>query len=47
MVQAAAQEICECSPVDLALEGGILGPSDDMVLARGVNEMKARRWTKV
>ena len=37
MVQAAAQEICECGTVDLALEGGILGRSDDMVVVRGVN----------
>ena len=28
---------CECGSYDLALEGGILGRTDDMVVVRGVN----------
>jgi phenylacetate-CoA ligase len=37
MVQAASEGACECGTSDLALEGGILGRTDDMVLVRGVN----------
>ena len=29
--------LCECGRHDLALEGGILGRTDDMVIVRGVN----------
>ena len=37
MVQAALEECCECGSYDLALNGGILGRTDDMVVVRGVN----------
>lgn len=37
IVQAAPEEACECGTADLALAGGILGRSDDMVVVRGVN----------
>jgi phenylacetate-CoA ligase len=37
VVQLAADERCECGSYELALEGGILGRTDDMVLVRGVN----------
>jgi phenylacetate-CoA ligase len=37
MVTAVAQERCKCGRSDLALEGGILGRIDDMVVIRGVN----------
>lgn len=37
IVQAAPEEVCECGTADLALAGGILGRSDDMVVVRGVN----------
>jgi phenylacetate-CoA ligase len=30
-------EACDCGRVDLALEGGILGRVDDMIIVRGVN----------
>src|SRR5436305_5991060 len=30
-------ECCECGTFDLALEGGILSRTDDMVVVRGVN----------
>jgi phenylacetate-CoA ligase len=33
----AHDEACECGRHDLALEGGILGRTDDMVVVRGVN----------
>jgi phenylacetate-CoA ligase len=33
----AAGRPCECGRYDLALEGGILGRTDDMVVVRGVN----------
>ena len=36
-VRHAAQERCACGRWDLALEGGILGRTDDMVVVRGVN----------
>jgi len=37
LVEAAAGERCECGTLDLALDGGILGRTDDMVVVRGVN----------
>jgi phenylacetate-CoA ligase len=37
MVRLAADGLCECGSYDLALEGGILGRTDDMVVVRGVN----------
>jgi len=33
----AAESPCRCGRLDLALEGGILGRADDMVVVRGVN----------
>jgi len=37
MVQAASGERCVCGSTDLALDGGILGRTDDMLVVRGVN----------
>jgi phenylacetate-CoA ligase len=37
IVQVAAADVCECGTRDLALEGGILGRTDDMLVVRGVN----------
>jgi phenylacetate-CoA ligase len=37
MVKPSTESICECGRSDLALEGGILGRTDDMVIIRGVN----------
>lgn len=37
IVQRAASEPCACGRYELALEGGILGRTDDMVVVRGVN----------
>ena len=37
LVRAARPQVCTCGRSDLALEGGILGRSDDMVVVRGVN----------
>jgi phenylacetate-CoA ligase len=37
IVQAAPEDRCECGTGDLALKGGILGRTDDMLLVRGVN----------
>jgi len=37
LVKAALDGICECGRSELALEGGILGRVDDMVVVRGVN----------
>ena len=37
MVQASPGDCCECGATDLALEGGILGRTDDMLVVRGVN----------
>jgi len=37
LVKAAEDGMCECGRHDLALEGGILGRTDDMVIVRGVN----------
>jgi len=37
IVQAAPEEQCECGARDLALNGGILGRTDDMLVVRGVN----------
>jgi phenylacetate-CoA ligase len=37
IVQRARQGNCECGSAEMALEGGILGRVDDMVVVRGVN----------
>ncbi len=37
MVQRVAEHPCECGSYEMALEGGILGRTDDMVVVRGVN----------
>jgi phenylacetate-CoA ligase len=37
LVKTAQDGMCECGRHDLALEGGILGRTDDMVIVRGVN----------
>ncbi len=37
IVERSKQEQCECGSFDLALEGGILARTDDMVVVRGVN----------
>jgi phenylacetate-CoA ligase len=37
MVQAGPEDRCVCGSLDMALEGGILGRTDDMVVVRGVN----------
>lgn len=37
LVQPSPDAICECGRSDLALEGGILSRTDDMVIVRGVN----------
>jgi phenylacetate-CoA ligase len=37
LVQPSANAVCACGRSDLALEGGILGRTDDMVVIRGVN----------
>jgi len=37
LVQRAAASACACGSYELALEGGILGRTDDMVVVRGVN----------
>jgi phenylacetate-CoA ligase len=37
LVHRAAATICACGSYELALEGGILGRTDDMVVVRGVN----------
>ena len=37
LVEAAAEQPCECGSHELALEGGILGRTDDMIIVRGVN----------
>jgi phenylacetate-CoA ligase len=37
IVQAAQEERCACGTRDLALNGGILGRTDDMLVVRGVN----------
>lgn len=37
LVRRAAELRCACGSFDLALEGGILGRTDDMVVVRGVN----------
>jgi phenylacetate-CoA ligase len=37
IVQAAVEDRCECGTRDLALNGGILGRTDDMLVVRGVN----------
>jgi len=37
LVQAGAEDRCLCGTRDLALNGGILGRTDDMLVVRGVN----------
>ncbi len=37
LVQPALQQPCPCGSYELALEGGILGRTDDMVVVRGIN----------
>ena len=37
LVRSALDTVCECGRSELALEGGILGRTDDMVCVRGVN----------
>ncbi|MEY2410713.1 MAG: phenylacetate-CoA ligase [Verrucomicrobiota bacterium] len=37
LVKSSIDTICECGRSDLALEGGILGRTDDMIVVRGVN----------
>jgi phenylacetate-CoA ligase len=37
IVRRSSTAQCECGSVELALEGGILGRGDDMVVVRGVN----------
>ncbi|MSV28440.1 MAG: phenylacetate--CoA ligase family protein [Bryobacterales bacterium] len=37
IVEAEPEGLCECGGYDLALRGGILGRTDDMVVVRGVN----------
>jgi phenylacetate-CoA ligase len=37
LVQPRQRSVCTCGRHDLALDGGILGRSDDMVVVRGVN----------
>jgi len=37
VVKPAAESPCACGSYELALEGGILGRTDDMVVVRGVN----------
>lgn len=37
IVQTASEAVCACGRCDLALEGGIVGRTDDMVVVRGVN----------
>jgi phenylacetate-CoA ligase len=37
LVRARERNMCSCGSSDLALEGGIIGRSDDMVVVRGVN----------
>ena len=37
LVKPRPREVCACGRHELALEGGILGRSDDMVVVRGVN----------
>src|SRR5205085_3474419 len=36
-VRRAADESCACGSFEMALEGGIIGRTDDMVVVRGVN----------
>jgi phenylacetate-CoA ligase len=37
LVRLAADPVCRCGRAEVALEGGVLGRSDDMVVIRGVN----------
>jgi phenylacetate-CoA ligase len=53
IVKTATETPCACGRYDLALEGGILGRADDMVIVRGVNihptaiEAIVRRFSEV
>lgn len=53
LVQSSAEIPCSCGRFELALEGGILGRVDDMVVIRGVNlfpgavEEVIRRWPEI
>jgi len=37
LVEAAPEQPCQCGTYELALQGGILGRTDDMIIVRGVN----------
>lgn len=37
MVKQSVNNVCDCGSHEMALEGGILGRADDMVVVRGVN----------
>jgi len=37
LVKASEEHFCDCGRQDLALDGGILGRVDDMIVVRGVN----------
>ena len=37
LVKPSLESLCECGRSDLALEGGILSRTDDMIIVRGVN----------
>jgi phenylacetate-CoA ligase len=37
LVREAQDKLCECGRTEMALEGGILGRTDDMAVVRGVN----------
>jgi len=37
LVKPRRRQVCDCGRSELALDGGILGRSDDMVVVRGVN----------
>jgi phenylacetate-CoA ligase len=42
LVRPRAQERCACGTAELALNGGILGRCDDMVIVRGSTSIRAR-----
>ena len=37
LVEAVPEQPCQCGSCELALQGGILGRTDDMIIVRGVN----------
>jgi len=53
LVKTGAEPVCACGRSDLALEGGIIGRTDDLVFVRGVNvfptavEETLRRFSSV